>query len=372
MLVQVSVLGVYSPLGGTADLVLVVLISIALLRGSIFGAVAGFAAGLLIDTANLGTLGFTSLLLTLAGFWTGRYGETTARDRFHAPFTSVAVITVLYAFGTLALDFVLGQPAPAGAVPLRAAGDGAPEPDPDLAGLRLRAPALPAGRRRSTASTRCGSLASERSSAPLPARRPAGRGALPADAAARAAGRDPRLRRARRLRGALPAPLGAPGALGQQVPRGGERQPRADDPGRGAARDRSSTATGTCSSRTCSARASSSGRPTCRRAGRRGVHGARRALAGRRHARSRRSSAEIKPYANDPLTPVVLRRGIHSDQIDYLEEHQLEFPGVQLADSYLRSYPYKSLAAQVLGYVGPISQPPSSRRPSRRATSRRT
>ena len=66
---------------------LVLLISIALLRGSIFGALAGFGAGFLIDTANLGTLGFTSLLLTLAGFWTGRYGETTARDRFHAPYT---------------------------------------------------------------------------------------------------------------------------------------------------------------------------------------------------------------------------------------------------------------------------------------------
>jgi rod shape-determining protein MreD len=115
VLVQISILDVYSPLGGNADLVLVVLIAIALLRGSIFGAVTGFGAGLLIDTANLATLGFTSLLLTLAGFWTGRYGETTARDRFHAPFTSVAVITVLYALGTLALGFVLGQPAPAGA-----------------------------------------------------------------------------------------------------------------------------------------------------------------------------------------------------------------------------------------------------------------
>ena len=77
---------------------------------------AGFGAGLLIDTANLGTLGFTSLLLTLAGFWIGRYGETTARDRFHAPFTSVGVVTILYAFGALALRFVLGDPAPAGAV----------------------------------------------------------------------------------------------------------------------------------------------------------------------------------------------------------------------------------------------------------------
>jgi rod shape-determining protein MreD len=114
VLVQVSVLDVYQPFGGSADLVLVALIAISLLRGSIFGAVAGFCAGYLIDTANLGILGFTSLLLTLAGFWTGRYGETTARDRFHAPYTSVAVISLLYGIGTLALDFVLGQPAPAG------------------------------------------------------------------------------------------------------------------------------------------------------------------------------------------------------------------------------------------------------------------
>jgi rod shape-determining protein MreD len=116
VLVQVSVLSAYTPLGGTPDLVLVLLISIALLRGSIFGAAAGFGAGLLIDTAYLGALGFTSLLLTLAGFWTGRYGETTAQDRFHASYISVGVITVLYGFALLALRFVLGQPAPAGAV----------------------------------------------------------------------------------------------------------------------------------------------------------------------------------------------------------------------------------------------------------------
>jgi penicillin-binding protein 2 len=63
----------------------------------------------------------------------------------------------------------------------------------------------------------------------------------------------------------------------------------------------------------------------------------------------------IKEYAEDPLTPVLLRRGIHSDQIDYLQEHQLDFPGVRLAESYLRSYPHQSLAAHALGYVGEIS-----------------
>jgi rod shape-determining protein MreD len=116
VLVQVSVLSAYAPFGGGADVVLVLLLAIALLRGSVFGAAAGFGAGLLLDVANLGTLGFTSLLLTLAGFWIGRYGETTARDRFHAPFTSVAVVTFLYALGALALRFVLGDTAPAGPV----------------------------------------------------------------------------------------------------------------------------------------------------------------------------------------------------------------------------------------------------------------
>jgi rod shape-determining protein MreD len=113
VLVQVSILGGWTPLGGSPDFLLVVLLSIALLRGSIFGAVAGFATGFLIDIATLGTLGFTSLLLTVAGFWIGRYGETTARDRFHAPYLSVLAVTLLYAFGALALRFVLGDSVPA-------------------------------------------------------------------------------------------------------------------------------------------------------------------------------------------------------------------------------------------------------------------
>jgi rod shape-determining protein MreD len=112
---QLSVLTEYRQFR-TASIVLVALLSIALLRGSIFGAVAGFGTGLLIDVATLGTLGITALLLTVAGFWIGRYGETTARDRFHAPYLSVAVVTVLFAFGQLVLQFVLGEAAPAGPV----------------------------------------------------------------------------------------------------------------------------------------------------------------------------------------------------------------------------------------------------------------
>ena len=40
----------------------------------------------------------------------------------------------------------------------------------------------------------------------------------------------------------------------------------------------------------------------------------------------------------------------------YLKEHRDEFPGVEIVDTYLRNYPYRTLAAQVLGYVGEISR----------------
>jgi len=109
VIVQAAVVSPVGLAGGTADLVLVTLAGVALLRGSTFGAVAGFYAGFLLDTANLGTLGVSSLLLTLAGYWIGRYGETTGRDRAHAPLVSIAVVTVLYAFGALALHAMLGE-----------------------------------------------------------------------------------------------------------------------------------------------------------------------------------------------------------------------------------------------------------------------
>jgi rod shape-determining protein MreD len=95
-------------LGGTSDLVLVTVVAVALLRGALVGAGGGFAAGLLLDTATLETLGVSSLLLTLAGYWTGRYGETTGRDRGHAPFLSVAVVSMLFAATALLLHFMLG------------------------------------------------------------------------------------------------------------------------------------------------------------------------------------------------------------------------------------------------------------------------
>jgi rod shape-determining protein MreD len=113
---QVSVFSQIDVFGAAPDLLLVTLVAVSLLRGSVAGAVGGFFAGLIVDTLTLGTLGLTSLVLTVAGFWVGRYGETTGRDRAHAPYLSIAVVTVLYEVGLLVVHFGLGESAPAGAL----------------------------------------------------------------------------------------------------------------------------------------------------------------------------------------------------------------------------------------------------------------
>jgi rod shape-determining protein MreD len=116
VVLQLSIMANVEILGGHPNLLLVTLVCVALLRGAVFGAVAGFGAGFLADTGVFGTLGFTALLLTLAGYWTGRYGETTGRDRAHAPLLSIAMITFLYQVAALMLRFMLGQNAPAGTI----------------------------------------------------------------------------------------------------------------------------------------------------------------------------------------------------------------------------------------------------------------
>lgn len=108
-ILQVSLVSSLDVAGGTADVLLVVLVAVALLRGSVVGALAGFGGGLVVDVATLGTLGVTSLLLTVAGFWAGRYGETTGRDRAHAPVLAVGVISLLVGVAGYVLHYMLGE-----------------------------------------------------------------------------------------------------------------------------------------------------------------------------------------------------------------------------------------------------------------------
>jgi penicillin-binding protein 2 len=64
---------------------------------------------------------------------------------------------------------------------------------------------------------------------------------------------------------------------------------------------------------------------------------------------------QVDERRNDPLTPIVVKTSVGEEQVDYLYEHQSEFPGVEIVQVYLRDYPYSALAAQILGYTGEIS-----------------
>ncbi|HXG77371.1 MAG TPA: rod shape-determining protein MreD [Gaiellaceae bacterium] len=108
-LLQVGIVSSLVVLGGAPDLLLVAVVSLGLLRGSVPGAAVGFGAGLLVDVLTLGTLGLTSLVLTLAGFWAGRYAETTARSRRLSPLLAVGVITVLATVFAFLLHYLLGE-----------------------------------------------------------------------------------------------------------------------------------------------------------------------------------------------------------------------------------------------------------------------
>ena len=95
--------------GGSPDVLLLVVVALGLVRGAVPGAMLGFTGGIVVDLVTLETLGLTSLILTLAGFWAGRYAETTGRDRRLAPLIAAGAITLLAGFFGFVLHYLLGE-----------------------------------------------------------------------------------------------------------------------------------------------------------------------------------------------------------------------------------------------------------------------
>lgn len=107
--VQVAVVTGTRLAAAEPSLLLATIVAIALLRGSIVGACAGFAGGLLVDVMALETLGLTALLLTVVGYWAGRYGETTGRGRAYAAPLAAFTASIGVAIGGGALHYLLGE-----------------------------------------------------------------------------------------------------------------------------------------------------------------------------------------------------------------------------------------------------------------------
>jgi rod shape-determining protein MreD len=104
-------------LGGAPDLVCVIVVSIALLRGPELGALAGFAAGLGVDALTWQPLGLAALVYCLIGYGSGRVGEQLSDHAPLSPLIVIAFATLLARAGLVLLGFLLGSDlaVPAGA-----------------------------------------------------------------------------------------------------------------------------------------------------------------------------------------------------------------------------------------------------------------
>ncbi len=69
----------------------------------------------------------------------------------------------------------------------------------------------------------------------------------------------------------------------------------------------------------------------------------------------RELAANVDARKRDPVDPITVKTAVRYDQVAYLKEHQVDFPGVQIVQTYLRHYDYQTIAAQLLGYVGEVS-----------------
>jgi rod shape-determining protein MreD len=116
---QVSFFSYLSFLGATPDVLTVVVASLGLLGGAVVGAVAGFAAGILLDSALLQTLGVSSLALIAAGYLTGRYREGFELRGRTRQAVVVGGATLLATAIFAALQIMLGVSTPVSLLVLR-------------------------------------------------------------------------------------------------------------------------------------------------------------------------------------------------------------------------------------------------------------
>jgi rod shape-determining protein MreD len=109
---QVAVVSEVPVLGVNIDLSPLVVAFVGLLCGSTLGAATGFAVGLLVDLMLVQTLGVTSFLFTLIGYWAGRLRELRDPQAAITPVLVGAAASAASLVGYSVMEFLLGVDAP--------------------------------------------------------------------------------------------------------------------------------------------------------------------------------------------------------------------------------------------------------------------
>ena len=109
---QIGVVSEVPVFGVTVDLSPLVVAFVGLLCGSTIGAATGFVVGLLVDLALVQTLGVTSLIFTLIGYWCGRLRELRDPQATLTPLLVGAAAAAAATVGYSLMEFMLGVDAP--------------------------------------------------------------------------------------------------------------------------------------------------------------------------------------------------------------------------------------------------------------------
>jgi rod shape-determining protein MreD len=112
VLFQIGVVSEVPVFGVSADLSPLLVAFVGLMCGSTVGAAVGFAVGLLVDLALVQTLGLTSLIFTLIGYWCGRLRELRDPQAALTPLVVGASASAVSLVGYSLMEFMLGVDAP--------------------------------------------------------------------------------------------------------------------------------------------------------------------------------------------------------------------------------------------------------------------
>jgi rod shape-determining protein MreD len=109
---QIGVVSEVPVFGVSVDLSPLLVAFVGLLCGSMVGAVSGFAVGLLVDLALMQTLGVSSLIFTVIGYWSGRLRELRDPQAALTPLLVGAAAAAASMIGYSLIEFLLGVDAP--------------------------------------------------------------------------------------------------------------------------------------------------------------------------------------------------------------------------------------------------------------------
>jgi rod shape-determining protein MreD len=101
-------------LGAYPDFALIVVVCVALVKGSETGAVFGFLTGFISAVALMEPFGLSAFVFVLIGYLAGRYAETADLSAGYAPLVSVFSATLLANLLLAMAQFLLAREVPLG------------------------------------------------------------------------------------------------------------------------------------------------------------------------------------------------------------------------------------------------------------------